>query len=293
MLYCIPEFEVPGKIVKKISMIIILFLTLFSAATAAAEGLQEADSAMRPMWSPERPINLIIPRQPSSAAAAAAEALAVIIEKRLKQKIIPVYHPEMAGLPVHDIPRDGYTWVAASTADPGMKGWTGFYAFSIPLILVGPADTTAAPEKQSLAVPETEDASLFQYPIILPVRSAPEALAAVIRGECGIAAVRSGDAAPFLRSRRVTALGTFSQHSFKIAGYGSIDPLPQSLLSYTRAQALDGPGIGIFLPPGSPEMVLNTLNSIWDHEVKKSPDLSSWAADRGFAFYPETGTTLP
>ncbi len=263
-------------------MITLVLLICLSSLLSAEGAREDSQQQIQPMWLPEKPIILIVPDETGAASAAVVDALIPVIENRLKQKIHVRFVPEMAG----EVRSDGYTWVAGTSMDLHTRTWPAYYAVSIPLLLM---ENKSPAEEYILACPAAEKESAEKVLAlkdsgrlrILPGSS--NAMASLIKGESSAALVRSTDAVSFLRSGRIDTARVLDSRPLKISHSDTIYPL--QLINSTVIHR--NPSLGIFLPTGTPEDVLNTLDSIWDHEIKNSDEIARWAADRGFAFQPE------
>ncbi len=238
------------------------------------------------MWSPEKPIALIVPAGEAFASAAVAEALVPVMQKRLKQTIVLRFEQTAGTGSLADFPADGYSWLAGISTDIPDRSWTAYYAVSIPLLLL---ENSSPSEEYILACPASEKESgekvlaLMESGTLKILPDTPSAVASLIKKESSAALVRSTDAVSFLRSGRIETARVLDAQPLKLTNAETIYPL-QLINSVVIHRS---PSLGFYLPPGTPEDVLNTLDSIWDHEIKNSEEIARWAADRGFAFSPE------
>jgi tripartite-type tricarboxylate transporter receptor subunit TctC len=273
-------------------------------------------------WKPTRPINLIVPWAAGGSTDQVTRVTAAELEKALGQTIVIVNQPGASGSigtkSAWDAPKDGYTWTAGAAQDLGayetlgtlnarITSWHLFLnVANIQVIGVNPKTPynsakdlldamKAKPGQIPVATAGVTSAGHNAMELISKVTGVKyrhvtydggnPAVVATVAGEAEVTTQLAVEQADMIRGKRLRPLATVSDKALELEGYGTIPPLDQTLPGFTAPTNY----FGIFLPKGTPDEVVKTLEKIWAEQIVKSEALKKYAASRGALFAPQFG----
>ena len=295
----------------------LLWKSLIAAAVMAMAGAAQAQN-----WKPTRPINLIVPWAAGGSTDQVTRVTAAELEKALGQTIVIVNQPGASGSigtkSAWDAPKDGYTWTAGAAQDLGayetlgtlqarITDWHLFLnVANIQVIGVNPKTPynnakdlldamKAKPGQIPVATAGVTSAGHNAMELISKVTGVKyrhvtydggnPAVVATVAGETEVTTQLAVEQADMIRGKRLKPLATVSDKALELEGYGTIPPLAQTLPGFTAPANY----FGIFLPKGTPDEVVKTLEKLWAEQIVKSEALKKYAASRGALFAPASG----
>src|SRR4051812_16231604 len=294
----------------------------FLHAAAAAAALAIAAPAMAQNWKPTRPINLIVPWAAGGSTDQVTRVAAAELEKALGQTIVIVNQPGASGAigtkSALDAPKDGYTWTAGAAQDLGayqslgsvdtnIKDWHLFLSVAnIQVIGVNPQrpwktakelldDMKAKPGQISVATAGVTSAAHNAMDQIVKATGVKykevsydggnPAVVATIAGEADLTTQLPAEQADLTPGKPLRPRATGSAKPLALEGFGTIPPLSATVPGFTAPANY----FGIFLPKGTPDEVVKTLEKIWSEQMVKSEALKKYATTRGALFNPLAG----
>ena len=294
----------------------------FLHAAAAAAALAIAGPAAAQNWKPTRPINLIVPWAAGGSTDQITRVTAAELEKVLGQTIVVVNQPGASGSigskSAYDAPRDGYTWTAGAAQDLGayqslgsvdtnIKDWHLFLSVAnIQVIGVNPQrpwksakelldDMKKRPGQISVATAGVTSAAHNAMDQIVKATGVKykevsydggnPAVVATVAGEADLTTQLAVEQADMIRGKRLRPLAAVSDKPLELEGFGTIPPLSATVPGFTAPANY----FGIFLPKGTPDEVVKTLEKIWSEQMVKSEALKKYATNRGALFNPLSG----
>ncbi len=111
------------------------------------------------------------------------------------------------------------------------------------------------------------------------------AVIAAVAGEVEVVPQLAVEQAQMIRGKRLRPLAVLSDKPLELAGFGSIPPVTASIKEYKP----DLNYFGMYLPKGSPDNIVKTVNKIWEDVIMKSETLKKYAVDNGSVFDPHRG----
>jgi tripartite-type tricarboxylate transporter receptor subunit TctC len=292
--------------------------TLLAAALLATA----AGGAFAQNWKPTRPINLIVPWAAGGSTDQITRVTAAELEKALGQTIVIVNQPGASGSigtkSALDAAKDGYTWTAGAAQDLGtyqtlgslnspIKDWHLFLTVAnIQVIGVNPSTPyqnakqlldamKAAPGKIPVATAGVTSAGHNAMELIakstgvtyrhVTYDGGNPAVVATVAGEAEVTTQLAVEQADMIRGKRLRPLATVSDKPLELEGYGTIPPLSATLPGFTAPANY----FGIFLPKGTPDEVVKTLERLWAENISKSESIKKYATSRGALFAPSYG----
>jgi tripartite-type tricarboxylate transporter receptor subunit TctC len=265
---------------------------------------------------------LIVPWAAGGSTDQVTRVTAAELEKALGQTIVIVNQPGASGSigtkSAWDAPKDGYTWTAGAAQDLGTYETLGTLAArisdwhlflnvaNIQVIGVNPKTPynnakdlldamKAKPGQIPVATAGVTSAGHNAMELISKVTGVKyrhvtydggnPAVVATVAGETDVTTQLAVEQADMIRGKRLKPLATVSDKALELEGYGSIPPLAQTLPGFTAPANY----FGIFLPKGTPDEVVKTLEKIWAEQIVKSEALKKYAANRGALFAPASG----
>jgi tripartite-type tricarboxylate transporter receptor subunit TctC len=296
-------------------------LLSLAAGTLSAIPVRAA-FAQQAAWKPGRPINLIVPWAAGGATDQVTRVAASELEKALGQTIVIINQPGASGAigtqSALNATRDGYTWTAGAVSDLGsyeslgsvhtrISDWHLYLSVAnVSVLSVGASspyqtakDLVAAMAKQPnhvtiatagvtssghTAADLMAKAAKVTYRNVTYDGGNP-AVIATVSGETDATTQLASEEAEMIRGKMLRPLCTISDKSVELDGYGSIPPLSDTLPGFA---APDG-YYGIFIPPGVPDDVVQTMDRIWSTTIANSQALRSFATGRGALFAPSIG----
>jgi tripartite-type tricarboxylate transporter receptor subunit TctC len=294
----------------------------FLHAAAAAVAIAVAGPAAAQNWKPTRPINLIVPWAAGGSTDQVTRVTAAELEKALGQTIVIVNQPGASGAigtkSALEAPKDGYTWTAGAAQDLGayqslgsvntnIKDWHLFLTVAnIQVIGVNPQrpwknakelldDMKKRPGQISVATAGVTSAAHNAMDQIVKATGVKykevsydggnPAVVATVAGEADLTTQLAVEQADMIRGKRLRPLATVSDKPLELEGFGTIPPLSQTVPGFTAPANY----FGIFLPKGTPDEVVKTLEKIWAEQMPKSDALKKYATSRGALYNPLAG----
>ena len=283
--------------------------------TAAACGAQA-------QWVPVHPVNLIVPWAAGGSTDQATRVAAAELEDMLHTKIVIVNQPGASGSigtrSALNAAKDGYTWTAGAAQDLGtyqtlgmlatsIKDWHLFLTVANVEVLSVGADSPYKTAKDLLAAMKAKPGSIsvatagvqssghsaieriakaagVTYKNVTYDGGAPAVVAAV-SGETVATTQLAVEQADMIVGKRLRPLAVIGNKAVTIDGYGTIPPLTDDLPN------LETPinYFGIFLPPGTPDDVVKTMDTIWATQMPADAALKQYATKRGALYSPSAG----
>jgi tripartite-type tricarboxylate transporter receptor subunit TctC len=296
--------------------------TFLKSLLAAAAGLALAGAAQAQNWKPTRPINLIVPWAAGGSTDQVTRIAASEMEKVLGQTIVIVNQPGASGSigtkSALDAPRDGYTWTAGAAQDLGayetlgslktrITDWHLFLnVANVAVMSVNPKTPfnsakdvldamKAKPGQISVATAGVTSAGHNAMELISKVTGVKykhvtydggnPAVVATVAGEADVTTQLAVEQADMIRGKRLRPLASVSDKPLELEGFGTIQPLSQTLPGFTAPINY----FGIFIPKGVPDEVVKTVEKIWAENITKSEALKKYAVSRGALFAPQFG----
>ncbi|MEO4042832.1 tripartite tricarboxylate transporter substrate-binding protein [Hoeflea sp. CAU 1731] len=290
-------------------------MIMAALALTVSAGVAMAD------WKPEKPVTVIVPYPPGGVTDLAVRAVAADLEPVLGQKLVVVNQPGANGSvgtqAVLDAPKDGYTWLSGGVRDIGtykimgmidttFDDWHPFIIASMSSLLsVNPGTDITTVEDFIARVKSDGDKLLIAT--AGPNSSGGQGLAAIATaadidpkqivydgGNPAILATVSGEAqattqlaleqAEMIRAGRLTPLAAIGTTEIKL-GDLSIPPITAQLPNLPPAENF----VGIYLPDGVPQEVLDTLEAVWTETLSGSKGLQQLCTSRGCGVKPVAG----
>jgi tripartite-type tricarboxylate transporter receptor subunit TctC len=274
-------------------------------------------------WSPDHPINIIVPWGAGGATDQVTRVTAPILGEALGVDVVVVNQPGASGAvgtqEVLNSARDGYTLLATGIADAATYSITGLLegtniddwnlflsVANVPLVSV-PADSPYQDFGELLEAFRTDGAAItvataglssaggtaiaglaeaggFEYNLIAYEGGGPATIA-VASGESMVTTQLAGEQTDLIRGGRLRPLAVLSSEPLIINGVDPVPPvtdwLPEISLAYNY--------FGILVPKGTPDEIVNTLNTIWTEKVATSQQLKDYAEAAGALFTPASG----
>ena len=290
---------------------------LVAGVAFAAAGVAHAQN-----WKPTRPINLIVPWAAGGSTDQVTRIAASEMEKALGQTIVIVNQPGASGSigtkSALDAPRDGYTWTAGAAQDLGayetlgslktrITDWHLFLnVANVAVMSVNPKTPfnsakevldamKAKPGQISVATAGVTSAGHNAMELISKVTGVKykhvtydggnPAVVATVAGEADVTTQLAVEQADMIRGKRLRPLASVSDKALELEGFGTIQPLSQTLPGFTAPINY----FGIFIPKGVPDEVVKTVEKIWADNITKSEALKKYAVSRGALFAPQFG----
>jgi tripartite-type tricarboxylate transporter receptor subunit TctC len=292
------------------------------AALAAAVALL-GSAAFAQEWQPDRPINLIVPWAAGGSTDQVTRVVAPILEEALGVPVVVVNQPGASGSigtqAALDAPRDGYTWTANAVANNATYAISGLlqdtsiddyeiylHVANVPMVSVN-AD---APYEDFAALLEAMKGEGVTVGTAGVTSSGGMALAAIndaVGGTLGARMVAYDGGAPavtatasgevvattqlaveqteMVRAGRIRPLAVLAAMPLEVEG---LDPVPP-ITNYLPDMKVASDYFGILIPKGAPPEVYDTVAKIWEERVMNSPELQSYARERGAIFTPSFG----
>jgi tripartite-type tricarboxylate transporter receptor subunit TctC len=274
-------------------------------------------------WKPKKPITVIVPWGAGGSTDQIIRLTAGILEPKLGQKIVIVNQPGASGSvgtnSVLQAARDGYTWASGAAADLGtykiqgmldttIQDWTLFLSIAnIQVFSVNvaspyqtmddllkafrdkPGQVAVATAGQSsaghIAIETLRKYTGITYKHVTYDGGNPAVIAAV-SGEAEVVPQLAVEEADMLRGGKLRALAVLDDKPLSIKGLATpIPPITKWIPSFKPGSNY----FGIFLPPGTPKEVVATLGKLWTDVISKSPEIQTYALERGAIFDPSFG----
>ncbi|PZW46516.1 tripartite-type tricarboxylate transporter receptor subunit TctC [Humitalea rosea] len=290
-----------------------------TAATLAAPPLVRAQGTV---WRPDRPVTIVVPWAAGGSTDQMARLVAAELEGALGARFVVVNQPGASGSigtkNALEAPKDGLTWAAGAAVDVGcykvlglldtaLADWNLYFAVANVNIVVasqasgfkdfgqfldalkargdnvsvGTAGISSAGHNMMEAI---RQASGISYRHATYDGGAPATVAAVA-GETQVSAVLLVEAAEMIRARRLVPLAVQSEQPVTLRGFGEIP----SILRWIPNVPAPLNYFGIWSPKGVPQMVTDTMNSVWAEKIATSQRLKDYSDSRAALFAPLSG----
>jgi tripartite-type tricarboxylate transporter receptor subunit TctC len=248
-------------------------------------------------WKPDRPITLIVPW----AAGGSTDQMARIVASVLEGA------------------KDGYTWAAGAAVDIGgykvlglldsqLKDWNLFFAVAnVNTVSANPnapfkdfGQFLEALKKDGKNVPVgTAGLSSAGHNMMETIRKAAPgveyrhvtydggnpAVLSTVSGETQASAQLLVEMSEFIKGKRLIPLAVQADKPVTLEGYGEIPPVTKWLPNMPAPLNY----FGIWVPKGTPEPVVQTMDMIWKKKIANSEPLKKYAAARAALFTPISG----
>lgn len=292
-------------------------------AAAAVAILAPGFAASAQEWSPDRPINIVVPWGAGGATDQVTRVTAPILAEALGTDVVVVNQPGASGAVgtqgVLSAPKDGLTLLATAVADAATYSITGLIedtsiddwhlylsVANVPVVSV-PADspyedfgdlleafqsdganitvaTAGVSSAGGTAISTLAQAGDFEYNLVAYDGGGPAAIATA-SGEAMVTTQLAGEQAELIRGGRLRPLAVLADEPLTIEG---VEPIP-AVTEWLPEIQLSYNYFGILVPKGVPEEVVSTLDAIWAEEVANSPELKAYAETAGAIFAPAHG----
>lgn len=281
-------------------------------------------SALAEDWQPTKPINIIVPWGAGGSTDQVTRVTAAILEEHLEQSVVVVNQSGASGAigtrEVLESERDGYTWTANAIANNANYSITGLVedtdiddwhiylsVANVPVVSV-PSNsefdsfdellealnergseitvaTAGVTSSGGTAIATLSDEGGFDYNMITYDGGNPAVVAAA-RGEAMLTTQLAVEQAEMLRGGRLKPLAVLSDRSLTIDGMD--EPIPP-ITEWMPDIHVAPDYFGIFIPRGTPDEVVATMDRIWEEHIMTSQELQDYADRQGAVFDPSYG----
>lgn len=274
-------------------------------------------------WKPRKPIQVVVPWGAGGSTDQIIRLVSGLLETPLGQKVVVVNQAGAAGSvgtkSVLDAAHDGYTWASGAAADLGtykiqgmletvIQDWHLFLAVANIGVVAVNANTPyktfddlmaafkAKPGQVKVATAGQVSAGRISMESIrkhggieykmVPYDGGNPAVIACVAGETEAVAQLAVEEADMLRGGKLRALAVLDDKPLTIKGLAQpIPPITNWFKDYKP-----GPNyFGIFLPKDTPAEMVRALEKAWDSVIAKSPEIQTYALERGAVFAPSYG----
>lgn len=295
-----------------------------SATTAVVTfGLILSASPAIAQWEPDKPINIIVPWSAGGSTDQVTRVVAPLLEEGLGTKIVVVNQPGASGSigtkAALDAPRDGYTWTANAIANNATYSITGLiedtsiedyeiylHIANVPVVSVN-ADSPYADFGELLEAMKGSEVTVGTAGVNSSGGMALAAIKEEVSSDIGarmvtydggnpaVLAAASGEVVAttqlateqteMIRAGKLRALAVLSDQPLVVEG---LDPIPP-ITDWLADMPIAADYFGVFIPVGAPQEVYDTVAQVWQDRIMKSPELMTYASDRGAVFAPSHG----
>jgi len=292
-------------------------LTLLAAGAALA-----FTAPASAQWKPEKPIRIIVPWGAGGSTDQAVRAIAGDIEEGLGQQVVVVNQPGGGGAigtqSVLDAPHDGYTWAAGAVKDLGTyiirgsvdtkaEDWALFFNTANAAVVSVNADAPVKdfaeflsmmksdPSKVSVAIAGIPSSG---HDAIMAIKHTAggdyksvsydggnPAVIATVSGETMATTQLLSEQIEMIRAKRLRPIAALTPDDLEVEGYGTIPSINKWLPDLKAAPIY----FGIWAPKDVPAEVIQTMEKVWDSNVKNSKSLKKFAYTRGQVVAPYYG----
>ena len=274
-------------------------------------------------WTPDRPINIIVPWAAGGSTDQVTRVAAPLLEEALGQPVVVVNQPGASGATgtqaALDAPRDGYTWTANAIANNATYAITGLVpntsikdykiylsVANIPVVSVSadapwkdmgelieamksetpPTVATAGVNSSGgMALAALNEASGGEGRMIAYDGGGPAAIATA-GGEAQVTTQLASEQAELIKGGKLRPLAALSNQPLAIEGIAEpIPPITQWLPDMHTAPDY----FGILIPAGAPQEVYDTVDRVWQEAIMSSEEFKTYALQRGAVFDPAYG----
>ncbi|MFW6077503.1 MAG: Bug family tripartite tricarboxylate transporter substrate binding protein [Hyphomicrobiales bacterium] len=290
---------------------------VFAAGTMAPAAMAQD----RP-WSPEEPLQIVVPWAAGGATDQVTRITAGELERILDVSVVVVNQPGASGSigkrGVLEGDKDGLTWAAGAPKqlgtyqlldllDTSLDDWHIYNTVvNVPVISVNPdtpfetfpellealqergneisVGTAGATSSGHVAIEAIRSVEDFEYQHV-PYDGGNPAVLSTVSGETMVTTQLASEQAEMIRGDRLRPLAVVGDQALEIDGYGTIPPITEWLDDIPVVST----HFGIFVPKGVPDEVVETFNDIWENEIAESEALMSYAREAGALFDPSYG----
>ena len=292
--------------------------TALAAAVALLGG-----SAFTQEWTPDRPINIIVPWSAGGSTDQVTRVVAPILEEALGVPVVVVNQPGASGSigtqAALDAPRDGYTWTANAVANNATYAISGLledssiddyeiylHVANVPMVsvnvdapyqdfgalleamkgdgvTVGTAGVTSSGGMALAAINDAMGGTLGAR--MVAYDGGAPAVTATASGEVVATTQLAVEQTEMVRAGRIRPLAVLASTPLEVEG---LDPVPP-ITNYIPDMKVASDFFGILIPKGAPQEVYDRVAKVWEERVMTSPELQSYARERGAIFTPSFG----
>ncbi|MGI1661541.1 Bug family tripartite tricarboxylate transporter substrate binding protein [Palleronia sp. KMU-117] len=290
-------------------------LAVFTSFAGGAAVAQE--------WTPDRPINIIVPWSAGGSTDQVTRVVAPILEEALGVPVVVVNQPGASGSigtqAALDAPRDGYTWTANAVANNATYAISGLlentsiddyeiylHVANVPMVsvnvdapyqnfgelleamkgsdvTVGTAGVTSSGGMALAAINDAMGGALGAR--MVTYDGGAPAVTATASGEVVATTQLAVEQTEMVRAGRVRPLAVLASTPLEIEG---LDPVPP-ITEFIPDMEVASDYFGILIPKGAPAEVYATVSKVWEERIMTSPELQSYARERGAIFAPSFG----
>jgi tripartite-type tricarboxylate transporter receptor subunit TctC len=273
-------------------------------------------------WSPDRPINIIVPWAAGGSTDQVTRVVAPILEEALGVPVVVVNQPGASGSigtqAALDAPRDGYTWTANAVANNATYAISGLledtsiddyeiylHVANVPMVSVNAdapyADfgelleamksetitvgTAGVTSSGGMALAAINDAVGGTQARMVAYDGGAPAVTATASGEVVATTQLAVEQTEMVRAGRIRPLAVLASTPLEVEG---LDPVPP-ITDFVPDMQVASDYFGILIPKGAPQEVYDTVAKVWQERVMASPELQSYARERGAIFAPSHG----
>lgn len=273
-------------------------------------------------WKPERPVTVIVPWAAGGSTDQMTRIVASELEAELKQKFVVVNQPGASGSigtkNVLEAEKDGYTWAAGAASDvgtyrvlgmldTGLENWNLFMAVAnVSAISANPqapykdfgALLAAMKSGKTPVAISTAGLSSAGHNMMESIKAATginyrhvtydggnPAVIAAVSGEVPAVSQLLVEMTEMIRGKRLKPLVVYSDQPVTLEGYGEIPPITKWVPNMVAPVNY----FGIWVPKGTPEPIVKTMQMAWDKKIANSDVLKRYAAQRSALFTPIYG----
>jgi tripartite-type tricarboxylate transporter receptor subunit TctC len=292
--------------------------TALAAAVALLGG-----TAFAQEWTPDRPINIIVPWSAGGSTDQVTRVVAPLLEEALGVPVVVVNQPGASGSigtqAALDAPRDGYTWTANAVANNATYAISGLledtsiddyeiylHVANVPMVsvnvdapyqdfgelleamkgggvTVGTAGVTSSGGMALAAINDAMGGNLGAR--MVAYDGGAPAVTATASGEVVATTQLAVEQTEMVRAGRIRPLAVLASTPLEVEG---LDPVPP-ITNYIPDMEVASDYFGILIPKGAPQEVYDRVSKVWEERVMTSPELQSYARERGAIFTPSHG----
>nr|WP_306264054.1 tripartite tricarboxylate transporter substrate binding protein [Pararhizobium sp. IMCC3301] len=287
-----------------------------------ALGVSAAGTAVAQEWTPEKPINIIVPWSAGGSTDQVTRIVAAELEKALGGTVVVQNQPGASGSigskSALDSDPDGYTWTAGAAQDLGtykvlgmldtsIEDWNLYLDVANVAVIGVNADSpyqtmddmlqAMKDDPQSVTV-ATAGLNSGGHNAIEAIKKAAggdykhvtydggnPAVIATVSGETMATTQLAVEQAEMIRAKRIRPLAVLNAEPLILEGYGEIPPITDFVKDVPIAPNY----FGIFVPKTAPAEVVAALDKVWAGDIANSQALKDYAANRGAVFAPFYG----
>jgi tripartite-type tricarboxylate transporter receptor subunit TctC len=302
---------------KRIIVFVALLALVAFAFISCAKKEEKAE-----MWTPTKPIQIIVPWGAGGSTDQMTRVVAGDLEEHLGQKIVVVNQPGASGSVgtknAMDAAHDGYTWAAGAAADLGAYKVRGLIDSTLDDWVLYLTVANVSVMSVNADEPYQDFGELLQAfkdkPGDIPVATAGQlsaghnsmiaiqkytdleykhvtydggnpAVIATVAGECVAVPQLAVEQADMLAGGKLRALAVLDDKPLELEKYGSIEPITKWVPDFRPAPNY----FGIWIPKDAPQEVIQAFGKLWDDVMENSEALKKYAASRGAVFDPSWG----